>query len=556
MKPSYITFLIVLCIISSACHNSNIVPQLQLADSLMLSKPDSALNLLKNISIQEMPNKSAKAMYALLLTQALDKNYIHHQNDSMITIAIDYYKNNENNNLKAKAYFYLGRVYQDNKEYIKATETYLTALNAPPTDKILLLQIYNNLALCYESQEFYIQAMKTYKESYSTAELLKDKYGILHAMRGLGNIYAIQDDEDNALTYYQTSLTIAQSINDSIWQTAILCDIAKIYDNLGMHIEAKKNIEHALKCAPYNASFSSIYFWKGTILHNLEETDSAICYLSKAKIDADIYTKASIYQTLYEIDKKRKRFEQAILYNDTALLYYDSIQSMVHHTEINSLIKKHSTEMYEQRIKSQYQRDKAVLIICILLTISFAIFILMYISNRNKKRYIYLQQLLMKNQTEKSVLKEEIKTISHTNKINEQKYIDIVNKRFELWHQSLQICVRLFKTTTSYKKIQLIETSKIKREKGISQEDISLIYQEINEVFTEAMQELLDQYPNLTQEDLYYCMLNYLQLSNDTIKKCMRVESQYALNQRKYRIRKQLSSQAFSVIFDLKNDKR
>lgn len=77
----------------------------------MLSKPDSALNLLKNFSIQEMPNKSAKAMYALLLTQALDKNYIHHQNDSMITIAIDYYKNNENNNLKAKAYFYLSLIH-------------------------------------------------------------------------------------------------------------------------------------------------------------------------------------------------------------------------------------------------------------------------------------------------------------------------------------------------------------------------------------------------------------------------------------------------------------
>lgn len=556
MKSNYTIFLIVLCITLNACHKSDIIPQLQLADSLMLSKPDSALNLLRSFSIQEIPSKSAKAMYALLLTQALDKNYIQHQNDSIISIAIDYYKNKDNNNLKAKSYFYLGRVYQDNEEYVKATEAYLTVLKSTPTDKTFILQVYNNLAMCYENQEFYIQAIKTYKESYSTAELLKDKYGILHATRGLGNIYAIQDDEDSALTYYQTSLAIAQSINDSIWQTAILCDIAKVYDNLGMHIEAKKNIEHALKYAPYNTSFSSIYFWKGIILRNLEETDSAICYLSKAKINADIYAKASIYQTLYEIDKKRKKYEQAILYNDTALVYYDSIQKMVHHTEINSLIKKHSTEMYEQRIESQYQKDKAVLIICILLTISFAIFILMYISNRNKIKYIYLQQLLMKNQTEKAVLKEEIKTISHTNKINEQKYIDIVNKRFELWHQSLQTCVRLFKTTTSYKKIQLIETSKIKREKGVSQEDISLIYQEINEVFTEAMQELLNQYPNLTQEDLYYCILNYLQLSNDTIKKCMRVESQYALNQRKYRIRKQLSNQTFSVIFDLKNDKR
>lgn len=162
----------------------------------------------------------------------------------------------------------------------------------------------------------------------------------------------------------------------------------------------------------------------------------------------------------------------------------------------------------------------------------------------------------MKNQTEKAALKEEIKLISHANEINEQKYLDALNKRFDLWHQSLQICVRLFETTPSYKKIQLIETSKIKTEKGISQEDISLIYQEINEVFTEAMQEFLDQFPNLTQEDLYYCMLNFLQLSNDTIRTCMRVESQSALTQRKYRIKKLLSNRAFSVIFNPRNDKK
>ena len=73
MKSNYTIFLIVLCITLNACHKSDIIPQLQLADSLMLSKPDSALNLLRSFSIQEIPSKSAKAMYALLLTQALDK---------------------------------------------------------------------------------------------------------------------------------------------------------------------------------------------------------------------------------------------------------------------------------------------------------------------------------------------------------------------------------------------------------------------------------------------------------------------------------------------------
>ena len=88
----------------------------------------------------------------------------------------------------------------------------------------------------------------------------------------------------------------------------------------------------------------------------------------------------------------------------------------------------------------------------------------MYISNRNKKTHIHWQQLLMKNQTEKATLKEEIRALSHANEINEHRYADILNQRIKLWHQSLHICVRLFKTTASYRKIQTIETSKNKKD--------------------------------------------------------------------------------------------
>ena len=555
MKPNYLTILITtLCIFFNACHNSNTAPQLQLADSLIDKRADSALCILEKLSIEEISNKSAKAMYALLLTEALDKNFKSHRNDSLILIAVDYYKDNSNNKLKTKAYYYLGRVYQDNKEYIKATEAYLTALKTASPTQAPILQIYNNLALCYESQEFYLPAIKTYKESYATAEKMQDKYGILHATRGLGNVYAIQDEEEKALSYYQKALSIAQSIKDSLWENAIFCDIAKVYDNQGLYIEAKKQIDLALRYAPSNINLSPTYFWKGSILYNLEETDSAIHYLSRASTKANIYTKASIYQTLYEINKENKNYEQAILYNDTALTCYDSIQKIIHHTEINNLIKKHSIDIYKEQIKKQSQQTKVIFIIGGLVTMFLFIYIVMYISNRNKKTHIHWQQLLMKNQTEKATLKEEIRALSHANEINEHRYADILNQRIKLWHQSLQICVRLFKTTTSYKKIQSIETSKNKKEKEITQEELSLIYQEINEAFIEAMQELLEQYPSLTQDDLYYCILNYLQLSNNTIKICMKAGSQSALTQRKYRIKKQLSDLSFSIIFGDKGE--
>ena len=211
---------------------------------------------------------------------------------------------------------------------------------------------------------------------------------------------------------------------------------------------------------------------------------------------------------------------------------------------------------YKEKIKKQSQQTKVIFIIGGLVTMFLFIYTVMYISNRNKKTHIHWQQLLMKNQTEKATLKEEIRALSHANEINEHRYADILNQRIKLWHQSLQICVRLFKTTTSYKKIQSIETSKNKKEKEITQEELSLIYQEINEAFIEAMQELLEQYPSLTQDDLYYCILNYLQLSNNTIKVCMKAGSQSALTKRKYRIKKQLSDLSFSIIFDAKGESK
>ena len=148
MKPNYLTILITtLCIFFNACHNSNTAPQLQLADSLIDKRADSALCILEKLSIEEISNKSAKAMNALLLTEALDKNFKSHRNDSLILIAVDYYKDNSNNKLKTKAYYYLGRVYQDNKEYIKATEAYLTALktaspNQAPYYKYTITWLY------------------------------------------------------------------------------------------------------------------------------------------------------------------------------------------------------------------------------------------------------------------------------------------------------------------------------------------------------------------------------------------------------------------------------
>lgn len=65
--------------------------QMDAAESLMESHPDSALAILDSIPASEVNGQEEKARYALLMSMALDKNYIDTTDFNVLQPAIDYY---------------------------------------------------------------------------------------------------------------------------------------------------------------------------------------------------------------------------------------------------------------------------------------------------------------------------------------------------------------------------------------------------------------------------------------------------------------------------------
>ena len=66
----------------SGCRDhSPVADKLKQAETVMNEHPDSALNLLKGIAQPELQTQAHHARYALLYSQALDKNYIDLTND-------------------------------------------------------------------------------------------------------------------------------------------------------------------------------------------------------------------------------------------------------------------------------------------------------------------------------------------------------------------------------------------------------------------------------------------------------------------------------------------
>lgn len=87
--------------------------RLDLADNLMESRPDSALTVLSSIDTTNLADDGEKARYALLMSMALDKNYIDTTNFDILQPAIDYYPTHGTPDEKLRTFYYQGRIYQN-----------------------------------------------------------------------------------------------------------------------------------------------------------------------------------------------------------------------------------------------------------------------------------------------------------------------------------------------------------------------------------------------------------------------------------------------------------
>ena len=79
--------------------------------------PDSALAALQHIDAQELAGKEERAKYALLLSMALDKNYVDKTDFEMLQPAIDYYQSHGTATDKLRTYYYEGRIYQNQQKH-------------------------------------------------------------------------------------------------------------------------------------------------------------------------------------------------------------------------------------------------------------------------------------------------------------------------------------------------------------------------------------------------------------------------------------------------------
>lgn len=128
MKKLLYLGLLSVCGLLGSCVEKNVFNAFDKVERCMDVYPDSALLLLEQIPHPEKLRGKQRADYALLLTQARDKNYLDSlQSDSLIKWAVDYYRDGEDNVKAGKALFYCGKVMHLQGNDTLAMKAYLDA---------------------------------------------------------------------------------------------------------------------------------------------------------------------------------------------------------------------------------------------------------------------------------------------------------------------------------------------------------------------------------------------------------------------------------------------
>lgn len=141
-------------------HHSEVTDSLDTAERMMYESPDTSYMILADIDLSDIKSESDRALYCLLLSQAKYRNYIVETDDSIVSIAVDYYANTEDLNHKMLAYLYRGITRYDAKNYTSAIIDLLNAEKAAKSlnDYFYLGMIYRSMTDIYN--KYYDQTLQ------------------------------------------------------------------------------------------------------------------------------------------------------------------------------------------------------------------------------------------------------------------------------------------------------------------------------------------------------------------------------------------------------------
>lgn len=331
------------------------------AESMLNDQPDSALFMLRSISEDDLSSPAQKARYSLLMSMALDKNYIDVASDSIISAAAKFYEKRGAKQDKAKMFFYLGRTQYNAGNYSDALISFDRAASyAEKADDIFVTAMSHQwLAFTHDRTYNNCKALEHIRKASDCFEINSPRAYVLYAKLSMATILLNMLEYEECKSICRSLWHESKEIND----TLLMASTAELYA-LALSGQNKEDIPDEVE--------EVALFLKDSLGHICSPSLSAAVALSlaeKERYDDCEAIMDSLSENIdcngdgidvvlydYRIKKKRGDLHTALVSLEKAFCFQDSVarytlkQSI--YTAQNDYLKQYSEHTrYVSRIK-------------------------------------------------------------------------------------------------------------------------------------------------------------------------------------------------------------
>lgn len=382
MKILYyiIYFIIISCsLYSCSDRNTSLCSELAAADSLMMTDPQGALDILSGIDSAEIGrmDREDRAFHTLLMTEAEYKNYLPVAEDTAVSEAVSYYRRRGPEELLARALVMQGAVLSERGDAEGAMLAYKEAepLIERTGDMEQLGLLHTRIASLYRSSFVNEpEAILRYRKALECFEKAELPERIMSAHLSLSRILMI-DSVDKAIPHLEKALSMAEQYGNRLCGLSafdLLCYVYEPDDDARKILDLTKRAFSQYGEIPQNIAEENLYndfqYLTTKCYVDLKMADSArfYCESIKAYSQADSLLIYSLFKEIAELENN----SDDILIN----------QSHAHRIELAILEEGYESQLRDSELRYDhsrleaklYKRDRSIMLLTLIFLLSGA----------------------------------------------------------------------------------------------------------------------------------------------------------------------------------------
>lgn len=489
-----------------------------LAEKLMAEKEtDSAIAVMQ--AIKEPQNNLTDrdyALYALLLSEAMHrKQQLNAETDTLLLPAIKYFSESGDSLYAERALYckaHLDRRLYRMKDAMQSFLKALLFLQGSGNDE-QLYRVNTWLGVVCLNQEEYEGKMRYSKEALKAALRMDNLFYKNLALCDIATGYYFLNRLDSALYYAQAAYdaAIADSLPSQL--PHVYTDLGSIYAKMGENGKALEYIDKAIGLRPRKDTLAilGLYADKVDLFGKLGQYDSAYHYFRKAVTSPNLATQADAYNHMsgayYKMGRCNEAYSLLLRFTELA----DSVRKQRHTAEVIALqeLYKHeqlSVENLYWRTQAAERQSNVYLMATLSLLSLWIASTIYFFYWRNRRRLVEQQHQLASQQ-------EELHHQRQVTTENLQRMAEMEQKEARL-------------KETFFRRLNQRIVQEIEKGSNIllSDDDWEDIVQNADIIFDNFTRRLQQHYPALNKEDLRYCCMVKMQLSQLEMSQIMHLE--------------------------------